>query len=235
MDSGSYPRIIYASDHSLLVEFGNVISEEIHAQVVRFSRSMFAANASGILNIHPAYASVLISFDPRSASPSMLMELAESKLRETGPGEELSPRTVEIPVCYGNEFGPDLSDAAAYHNMTPEDVIRYHSSARYIVYFLGFTPGFPYLGGMPKNIAIPRRAIPRLQVPAGSVGIAGDQTGVYPAASPGGWRLIGRTPLRLFRVDRDPPVLLRIDDRVKFVPISPADFASFHSLEYGQV
>jgi inhibitor of KinA len=133
-------------------------------------------------------------------------------------------RLVEIPVCYGGEFGPDLEDVARHSELRPDEVIRLHSSAEYFAYFLGFMPGFAYLGGLPDSIATPRHATPRTRVAAGSVGIGGNQTGVYPLPSPGGWRLIGRTPAVLFSPERNPPALLEMGDLVKFVPITREEF-----------
>jgi KipI family sensor histidine kinase inhibitor len=130
-----------------------------------------------------------------------------------------APRTVEVPVRYGGADAPDLVDVATIHGMTPAEVVRIHSSAQYLVYFLGFSPGFPYMGGLPPELATPRLATPRRLVPAGSVGIGGDHTGIYPVASPGGWRIIGRTPLEIFRADRDPPTLLQMGDYVRFIAI----------------
>jgi inhibitor of KinA len=133
---------------------------------------------------------------------------------------------VEIPVCYGEEYGPDLNDVSAMHAMTPQQVVDLHSSANYLVYFLGFVPGFAYLGELPKALATPRLPTPRRIVPPGSVGIAGNQTGVYPVATPGGWRLLGRTPISMFRPEQNGLSLLSIGDRVRFSPISPEQFAA---------
>jgi inhibitor of KinA len=142
-------------------------------------------------------------------------------------GEALSPpAVVEIPVCYGGAFGPDLDDVARHHGLTPDEVVRIHTAGDYLVYMIGFAPGFPYLGGMSERIATPRRPVPRTLVPASSVGIGGSQTGVYPIASPGGWQLIGRTPLRLFAPEREPATLLRMGDRVRFRAIPPDELAA---------
>jgi KipI family sensor histidine kinase inhibitor len=176
----------------------------------------------GILNVHPAYASVLIDFDPRRRGHEEVAELVRRALGSHINGVERDaeqPRTVEVPVRYGGESGPDLEDVARHAGLAPPDVIRLHAGAQYLVYFLGFSPGFPYLGGMPPELATPRLAAPRRTVPAGSVAIGGSQTGVYPAESPGGWRIIGRSPLRLFDPDADPPAVLRAGDHVRFVPL----------------
>jgi inhibitor of KinA len=137
------------------------------------------------------------------------------------------PRLVEIPVCYGGSLGPDLTDLAEQHNLSTDEVVRLHSSAVYLVYMVGFMPGFAYLGGLPERIATPRRASPRTAVPAGSVGIGGQQSGVYPLESPGGWNLIGRTPLQIFDITRDEQTLLATGDRVRFVPITLRRFESW--------
>jgi len=200
-----------ASDHSLLVRFGDRISLETHGRVRNFVRWF---RAPGVRNLHPAYASVLICFDPLRTTHD---ELAARAREAAGDAPAPAARLVEIPVCYGGELGPDLADVARLNGLTPERVVEIHSSAEYLVYFLGFSPGFPYLGGLPASIATPRLDAPRTLVPAGSVAIGGNQAGVYPVASPGGWRIIGRTPLELFRADREPPALLEMGDRVRFV------------------
>lgn len=176
----------------------------------------------GILNLHPAYATLLISFDPRLITHGRVEALARAA--ESAHAELPATALVEIPVCYGGEFGPDLDDVAAHCRLTADGVIELHSSAEYLVHFIGFSPGFPYLGGLPEALATPRLLAPRVRVPAGSVAIGGSQTGVYPLASPGGWRLIGRTPLRLFRPEVEPPALLAMGDRVRFLPISRPEF-----------
>ncbi len=174
--------------------------------------------ASGIRNLHPAYASLLVSFNPLETDAASL----EIRIREAGEAtvHDALPegKLIQVPVRYGGEEGPDLEEVARLHALTPDEVVTIHSSVEYVVYFLGFAPGFPYLGGMPGEIATPRLPSPRRQVAAGSVAIGGSQTGIYPAASPGGWRIIGRTTLELFSVERDPPALFEMGDRVRFVP-----------------
>lgn len=217
-------EIIDASDSSLLVRFGTTIAPELHARVLSFFQVMRDRRDPRIRNLHPAYASLLIDFDPLRLSHA---ELADDihKLLERGSQTAVLPaRLISIPVCYGAEFGPDLADVAAHNGISVEDAITLHASAVYIVYFLGFSPGFAYLGGLSKRLAIPRLATPRVRVPAGSVGIAGEQTGVYPRETPGGWRLIGRTPLGMFDPNSDPPSRLQPGDRVQFEPISTSAF-----------
>ena len=215
-------RVVEASDRSLLVVLGEEISAEAHRKVLRLAPLLKSAH--GVVNVHPAYASILIDFDPLAIGHRDLERMAAELNAQAVAAPLPEPRPVEIPVCYGGEYGPDLEEVAALHGRTAEDVAAIHASAEYLVYFLGFSPGFPYLGGMPESIAAPRLATPRRRVPAGSVAIGGRQTGVYPLASPGGWRIIGRTPLRLFRLDQDPPALLQMGDHVKFTPISKGDF-----------
>ena len=209
-----------ASDHSLLVSFGEQIILKAHHDVARLLRLLQSDPIPGVRNFHPAYCSLLITFDLLRHSHGSLETLLRGYLDRMDKLELPEPRLVEIPVCYDPEFGPDLSDVAASHQTTPENVIELLSAHEYLVYFLGFVPGFAYLGELPEALATPRLATPRRSVPPGSVGIAGRQTGVYPFATPGGWRLLGRTPLAMFRRDREPMNLLAIGDRVRFMPIS---------------
>lgn len=205
-----------SSDCSLLVSFGNRISLDLHREVLRLVRA-FEKLPLGILNLHPAYSSVLIDFDPRRSTHAEVEEMVRARI-ELAAGAPLDPsRQVEIPVRYGGEYGPDLEEVARQTGLSPAEVIRLHAGADYLVYFLGFSPGFPYLGGLPAELATPRLPEPRKKVPAGSVAIGGSQTGVYPMETPGGWRIIGRTTLRLFDADANPPALLRAGDRVRFV------------------
>ena len=176
----------------------------------------------GILNIHPAYASVLIDFDPRIRTHAEVESFVRERVSSTDHAAPPPARTIEIPVCYGGEFGPDLPDVARHTGLPPERVVELHAAADYLVYFVGFSTCFPYLGGLPPELATPRLSAPRKHVPVGSVAIGGGQAGIYPLASPGGWRLIGRTSLRLFDPEGCPPPLLRMGDHVRFVPSSEA-------------
>jgi len=207
-----------ASDASLLVSFGDSISLEAHHQVLRLAQAL-ADMPLGVRNLHPAFASVLVDFDPRRCTQAQIESLIRERLAASETISHGERRLIEIPVRYGGEFGPDLAEVARHTGLSPERVVELHSSAEYLVYFLGFSPGFPYLGGMPPELATPRLPAPRRRVPAGSVAIGGAQTGIYPLESPGGWRLIGRTPLRLFDAAAEPPALLAIGDRVRFVPV----------------
>ena len=217
-------RFRAASDQSLLVYFGQQITVEAHRRVRKLVRLLQAEPISGMRNLHPAYCSLLIKFDLRMLRHDELEAILREYLARSVDVALPEPRNVEIPVCYGGEFGPDLDDVAQLHSMTPDQVIDLHSSVTYLVYFLGFVPGYPYLGELPEALATPRLATPRQRVPAGSVAIGGKQTGIYPFTTPGGWRLIGRTYLQLFRQDRESMSLLSIGDRVRFIPISSAQF-----------
>jgi len=207
-----------ASDCSLLVSFGDAISLEAHQQVLKLMHA-FPELPLGIRNLHPAFASVLIDFDPRRRGRSEIESIVRQKMSEPVEARQLEGRIVDIPVRYGGEFGPDLENVARHTGLSQERVVELHASADYRVYFLGFSPGFPYLGGMRPELATPRLPAPRKRVPVGSVAIGGAQTGIYSVESPGGWRLIGRTALRLFDAAAAPPALLQIGDRVRFVPV----------------
>ena len=214
-----------ASDQSLLVSFADRIDRVASLRVRRLLRLLELNPVQGVVNLHPAYCSIVIRFDALVTEHRELEALVRPLLENLDAVALPGPREVEIPVCYGGEFGVDLADVADLHGMTPAQVAARHSSANYTVDFLGFAPGFGYLSGLPDELATPRLPVPRRSVPAGSVGIAGNQTGVYPFATAGGWRLIGRTPVAMFRPDRQPMSLLSIGDRVRFRPISAEEFA----------
>jgi inhibitor of KinA len=179
-----------------------------------------------VRNLHPAYCSLLIKFDALRLGHEQLQEILRGYLARLDEVKLPEARRVEIPVCYGGEFGPDLGEVCKLRGMTEARVVELHSSIEYLVYFLGFVAGFAYLGELPEELVTPRLASPRKKVPVGSVGIAGNQTGVYPFATPGGWRLLGRTPAKMFRADRDGLSLLSIGDRVRFIPISAERFTA---------
>jgi inhibitor of KinA len=221
------PRFQAASDQSLLIYFGEKITRKANERIRKLLHLLEAERIAGIRNLHPAYCSLLVKFDPLRWQHQKLEKELRKYLGRLDNVRLPEPRQVEIPVCYGGEYGPDLEEVAALHGITPEQIIKLHSSATYLVYFLGFVPGFAYLGELPSELVTPRLATPRKKVPVGSVGIAGNQTGVYPFETPGGWRLLGRTPLAMFRTDHDALSLLSIGDRVRFVPISRERFAEW--------
>jgi len=218
-----------ASDQSLLVYFGQQITIGAHQRVRKLLRLLEQEPIAGVRNLNPAYCSILISFDALQLNHSTLEEILRSYLDRLDAIQIPEGRELQIPVCYGAEFGPDLNEVATLHGMTPDRVIELHASVTYVVYFLGFVPGFAYLGELPEALATPRLDSPRRTTPPGSVGIAGNQTGVYPFATPGGWRLIGRTPIAMFRQDRKAMSFLSIGDRVRFTPISAARFAAMEN------
>jgi KipI family sensor histidine kinase inhibitor len=211
-------RFRYASDQSLLVYFGDEISLEAHYGVRKLLLSLEQDSLTGVCNLHPAYCSLLVQFDPCRVNHEEMERALRDRIAGLDAVALPAARTVEIPVNYGGESGPDLESVAALHGLTTNEVVQLHSGATYIVYFLGFVPGFAYMGGLPNALSTPRLPAPRTRVPAGSVGIAGNQTGVYPFVTPGGWRLIGKTPLQMFRADRENMSLLEIGDQVRFRP-----------------
>jgi len=214
-------QIRVASDRSLLVSFSEETSQLAHGRVRRLTAAL--AETRGVLNLHPAFASVLVEFDPRLHCHHEIERLVRDRM-ERAPAEDLpASRLIEIPVRYGGAGGPDLGGVARYHGLSPRRVVELHASAEYVVHFVGFLTCFPYLGGLPPELATPRLEAPRKHVAAGSVAIGGSQAGVYPLASPGGWRLIGRTTLRLFDPAAEPPAVLRMADRVRFVPVEEDD------------
>ena len=232
-------QITPLGDSALIVELGDSISESTHLRVQAAWRALAAEPMPGVSETVPAYTTVTLFYDPaqvvRAGAPadaivSWLGDRVRERLKDPPKSAKTKPRTVEVPVCYGGDFGPDLPRVAAQAKLSVEEVVKRHAKAEYRVHLIGFAPGFPYLGGLPKELITPRHAKPRMAVPAGSVGIGGEQTGIYPQVTPGGWNLIGRTPLRLFRPAEDPPVLLQAGDIVKFKPVSAAEFAQLQEV-----
>jgi len=247
-NKSSTARFEPASDQSLLIYFGGEAKKsrakarplqsqftiQASEQVRKLLRLLELEPIAGVRNLHPAYCSLLVKFDAAKWRHEKLEQELRKYLVRLDRVRLPEPQQVEIPVCYGGEFGPDLEDVASTHGIRPQRVIELHSSATYLVYFLGFTPGFAYLGELPQALITPRLPTPRKKVPAGSVGIAGNQTGVYPFETPGGWRLLGRTPVSMFRTDREGLSLLSIGDRVRFVPIAREQFAELAKEEVQQ-
>lgn len=215
-------QVTPAGDAAVLLEFGSLIDESVNGEVQRLAQALLSTPPKGMVGVIPAYTTLLIEFDPLVTSVDAVIEAAraQSKLAADGPG-----RRFLVPTCYGGSYGPDLEEVAHHLGLTPESVVERHASLDFRVFCLGFSPGFPLCGILPPDLAIARRTAPRPKVPAGSVGLAGRQTGIYPATSPGGWRLIGRTPVPLFDVGKDPPVPFRPGDRLRFVPIGEDRYA----------
>lgn len=225
-------RLFPLGDAALVVQFGDSISPETFALIQAFSQCVAQNTFAGFVEQVPAFTTVTVYYSPSlvgSAEHSSPYQVVEEKVLELlGQLQENSiipsSEVVQVPVCYGGVFGPDLEFVAKTNGLTPEEVIALHTAPDYLVYMIGFAPGFPYLGGMYARIATPRKATPRAVIPAGSVGIAGDQTGVYPLETPGGWQLIGCTPLSLFRPKHAQPSLLKAGDTVRFYAISEEEF-----------
>lgn len=223
-------RFLPCGDQAVTVEWGSTIDEHINRQVHAFARKVEELFHPAITEVVPTYRSATVHYRPEVLSYEELNQLL-APLAQGGAEEAEELPVVEIPVCYGGEYGPDLEEVAQHCSLTPEEVIARHTAPTYRIYMLGFTPGFPYLGGMDPSIAAPRRKEPRIHIPAGSVGIAGEQTGVYPIVSPGGWQLIGRTPLRLFDPQREQPILLSAGAGIRFVPIDEETFRKMEEKE----
>lgn len=223
MRIGSYPSARYLpfGDAALLVEFGEAISLETNRRVISLNDAILKAGIKGVEELVPTYRSLLIRYDPLETSYEQIVFRVKDleKTWECSAGR-LEGRKAIVPVVYGEEYGPDLGHVARVHGLTEEQVIRLHSGREYRVYMIGFVAGFPYLGEVADEIATPRLETPRLKVPAGSVGIAERQTGIYPREAPGGWQIVGRTLLRLFDPQREPPALLKPGDTVEFRSIS---------------
>jgi len=218
------PRLRPVGDTGILVEYGDAIDPEINLKIRVVALALEREKPSGIVEVIPSYRSLLIVYDPLETdlhSVELVLASVEGRLdRMRIP----PPRTIHIPVLYAGESGPDIEFVARFHGLRVEDVIRIHSATIYRIYMIGFTPGFAYLGGLSAQLHTPRLDTPRPVVRAGSVGIANNQTGIYPVDSPGGWRLIGRTPLKVFDPDKKVPFLYRAGDLIKFTAVSKSSF-----------
>jgi KipI family sensor histidine kinase inhibitor len=220
----SHYRIVPAGDSALIVEFEERIDPAVNARTIACAEAVQAANVSGVRDVVPTFRSVAIYFDPLKTDSDALMERVAHEAEHAAAPTAAAVPLLRIPVCYGGELGPDLPGVAAFARLAEDEVIRIHSGATYRVFMLGFVPGFAYLGLVDERIAMPRHSTPRVRVPIGSVGIAGVQTGIYPAETPGGWQLIGRTPLKPFDAARSEPFLLKAGDSVRFYPIDRAEY-----------
>ncbi len=226
MGNGLFENVNFRiyGDCGLLVECGDTIDPVINNKVRSITAALEGDPPAGVIEVVPAYRSLLIIYNPSHTTNADLQQQIHDLEAKLTTLEIPEPTVIEIPVCYGGKFGPDIENVAKHHGITEDDVVRCHSEPEYLIYMIGFTPGFPYLGGLPENLHTPRLDTPRLKVPAGTVGIANNQTGIYPVASPGGWQLIGRTPLKLFDLAKKEPFLLKAGAYLKFRPLSPEDF-----------
>lgn len=211
-------------DNAVMIKVKDEISEEVHNHVRMICYKIENSSFSEVLEIIPSYGSILVIYDPLKISYMNLVNKFKNELISLRDMNIQPPEVVHIPVCYDLEFGFDLQFVSQHNGLEPSEIINIHSSKPYLIYMIGFLPGFPYLGGMSEKIAAPRLESPRLKIPAGSVGIAGMQTGIYPSESPGGWRIIGRTPLKLFNPLKEVPVLLKPSQYIKFEPITRDEF-----------
>ena len=217
-------QYLICGDSALNIEFGNEISEEINKKIRVAAALIENREISGISEVVPTYRSLMIHYDPLIIEYEELISILKGIEENIKNVELYSPEIIEIPVLYGGQYGPDIENVAMHNKLTVEEVIKIHTSAEYLIYMLGFTPGFPYLGGMDKRIATPRLHSPRTKIPAGSVGIAGEQTGIYPVQSPGGWQLIGSTPIELFNPDSENPILLKSGNHIVFKSIDEEEY-----------
>jgi inhibitor of KinA len=231
-------RFTPLGDRAVTITLGNTIDLATHRRVRSACAALEAHPPAGMTDQVPAFASVTVHYDPalvagdtRTSAYDRLVAQLDELLSRARDEKLPAPRLVEIPVCYGGTLGPDLDDVAKRHELTPAQVVEMHAAAEYLVYMVGFMPGFAYMGGLPERLATPRRSTPRTAVPAGTVGIGGSQTGVYPLESPGGWNLIGRTPTKIFDIRREPATLLATGDHARFVPISLEEFDRWPSGE----
>jgi inhibitor of KinA len=217
-------RVVEAGDSALVVEFEERIDPAVNARVVALADRLRVEPVAGVRDVVPAFRSVAVYFDPLRTSYDALV----ARLEQEAAARDLPVRpqldAIRVPVCYGGEFGPDLADVARFAGMTESAVVDLHTAPTYFVFMLGFAPGMAYLGVVDGRIAAPRRETPRVRVPQGSVGIAGEQTGIYPVDTPGGWQIIGRTPLRPFDLTRAAPFLMTAGDRVSFFAVDRAEF-----------
>lgn len=217
-------RIKPVGDQAALVVFEQKIEESVNTEVMELAARIERAGRQEIVETVPAFASLLVYYDPLRMNFAECAKFLEKLASGRGAGAGHRGKLVEIPVCYGGIYGEDLEYVAKHANMTPEEVIRIHCGREYRIYMLGFLPGFPYLGGMDERLATPRLSSPRTKIPAGSVGIGGSQTGIYPVSSPGGWQLIGRTPVTLFSPGKGGALPYEAGDRIRFVPISEEEY-----------
>ena len=225
------PTISPVGDRAISIDFGQVIDPTINRHIRQTIERIKALQLEGIIELVPTYCALLVEYDAMLYSYSEICNIIEPTLEE-GMANTINElvTVVEVPTVYGGEFGPDLSFVASHNHLSEDEVISIHSGTDYLVYMLGFIPGFTYLGGMDPRIATPRLSSPRTLIPAGSVGIAGEQTGTYPSDSPGGWQIIGRTPVTMYDMSKAQAALLKAGDYVRYVPIDESEFHRIKAL-----
>ena len=214
-----------AGDSTLIVEFADRIDPVINGAAIALAEAIQAAHLSGVRDVAPTYRSVAVHFDPLHTDLDALVKRIERDAASIQPAAADATEPIRVPVCYAGECAPDLASVAVFAGVTEAEAVRLHTSRVYRVFMLGFTPGFAYMGSVDSRIAVPRLPVPRVVVPAGSVGIAGVQTGIYPASTPGGWQIVGRTPVRPFALSRSEPFLFRPGDAVQFHAIDASEYA----------
>ncbi len=217
-------KLLTAGDSSILLQFGNTIDPAINRKIAATVQLMREQHINGVTDVIPAFCSLLINYDPRVISYEQIKGRMEALVKIDVSAGNTRKRVFEIPVCYGGEYGPDIQNIADHAGLSVEEVIQIHTSRDYLIYMLGFLPGFTYLGGLDERIHTPRLANPRIRIPAGSVGIGGSQTGIYPMDSPGGWQLMGMTPVKTYDPDREVPILVEAGDYIRFVAIDEDEF-----------
>lgn len=221
-------RIKPVGDKALLLEIGEEISEKINGEVMAWKYKIEAGGIPGLKEMVPAFSSLLIYYDPYVTDYKTIKTTIDQMKLDENEEQKKTGKLVEIPVCYGGMHGEDLAFVANHAGLSEKEVIDIHCGRDYLIYMIGFLPGFPYLGGMDSRIFTPRLTNPRTKIPAGSVGIGGEQTGIYPIESPGGWQLIGTTPLQLFSATGEIPPYYEAGDRIRFYPISKEEFEQWH-------
>ena len=226
-----YPRIMPTGDRALTVELGNEIDEKINARLMSFIRMLEDEKIKGIEEYVPSFRAVLIHYNPSILTYEKLSAIVCRELEKPVTEVAHHKRIVKVPVCYDREYGPDIEDVAKHAGMSVDEVIKLHTATPYLVYMLGFQPGFPYLGGLDERLHTPRLETPRVKLEAGSVGIGGGQTGIYPMESPGGWRIIGVTPVRCYNPDKDIPIPYMAGDYIKFEAVTKEEFGRLRDLD----
>lgn len=217
-------KFLTAGDSAIVMEFGDTIEKEINAKIATVVKNLKKKNIDGILDVLPTYRSILINYDPVKISYNEMIDKLKELNDSKSSGQSDEVRLIEIPTLYGEKYGPDIEFVAEHAKLSVDEVIKIHSGTDYLVYMMGFMPGFTYLGGLDERIATPRLKSPRIKIEAGSVGIAANQTGMYPIESPGGWQLIGRTPLKLYDDTKEPPVFIQAGDYIRYVPIDEEEY-----------